>query len=320
MNGEDKMKKISLFLAIVMLFILVGCSKQPEETNTITLQDVISTEEIDFSDRNTEMNIWFKFEYNYNNTYKNTVLNFYNTLDEYIITEAENTHNYNDEGIYISFWSFDYNHVGFEVYDDDIIRISKGTDFLYYKCDGVYDTIKKDIDILTTEADKYYKIEYTEFLYTYTIFDKNGNVIFEDTTNRDPHIFLVDENTVVKWIQSGTGILTRGAYFYNYDTGEISNLIWGQIDWHNGYVCSACSGAVYVHKIFGSDEVKVYDGFDKQIASFIENVQSARFINDGKQIEVKYWTELEDTNELQTQIFDVDKPDRIATYDVLFNN
>ena len=311
------MKKFSLFLSVVMLFMLVGCSKQPEENKTTTLQDIISTEGVDFSDRNTELSI--NSHYTYNNTYKNTALNFYNTLDNYVIVEAENTHSYNDEKIYISFQSFDYKNVGFQVFEDDIIRIDKnhGLDYEYYKCDGTYNSIKKDIDVLIAELDKYYKIVSDEFLNTYTIFDKNGNVIFEETTSENPHIFIVDESTIVSWIQSGTGILTRGAYFYNYDTGEISDMIWGQIDWYNGYVCSACSGAVYVQEIFGSDEVWVYDSFDKKIASFIENVQSARFINDGKQIEVKYWTELEDTNELQIQIFDVDKPNHITTYEKL---
>lgn len=310
------MKKLSCFLSIVILFLLVGCAKQPEN-NKITLQDIISTEGIDFSDRNTELRI--NFHYNYNNTYKNTALNFYNTLDNYVIVEAENTQSNNDEIIYISFQSFDYKNVSFQIFEDDIIRIDKnhGLDYEYYKCDGIYNAIKKDIDVLTAELDKYYKISSDEFLNTYTIFDKNGNTIFEKTTNESPHIYIVDEKTVVSWIQAGTGILTRCAYFYNYDTGEISDMIWGQIDWYNGYVCSACSGAVYVQEIFGSDEVWVYDSFDKKIASFIENVQSARFINDGKQIEVKYWTELEDTNELETQIFDVDKPDYITTYEEL---
>lgn len=213
MNGEDKVKKFSLFLSVVMLFMLVGCSKQPEENKTTTLQDVISTEGIDFSDRNTELSI--NFHYNYNNTYKNTTFNFYNTLDNYVIVEAENTHSNNDEIIYISFQSFDYKNVSFQVFEDDIIRIDKnhGLDYEYYICNGIYNTIKEDIDVLTAELDNYYKISRDEFLNTYTIFDKNGNVIFEDTTNRDPHVFLVDESTVVNWIQSGTGILTRGAYF-----------------------------------------------------------------------------------------------------------
>ncbi|MBR2954511.1 MAG: hypothetical protein IKC45_09025 [Clostridia bacterium] len=207
------MKKFSLFLSVVMLFMLVGCSKQPEENKTTTLQDVISTEGIDFSDRNTELSI--NFHYNYNNTYKNTTFNFYNTLDNYVIVEAENTHSNNDEIIYISFQSFDYKNVSFQVFEDDIIRIDKnhGLDYEYYICNGIYNTIKEDIDVLTAELDNYYKISRDEFLNTYTIFDKNGNVIFEDTTNRDPHVFLVDESTVVNWIQSGTGILTRGAYF-----------------------------------------------------------------------------------------------------------
>lgn len=308
------MKKLSCFLAIVMLIMLVGCTNQPMN-NKITLQDVISTKGIDFSDRNTELSI--NFHYNYNNTYKNTALNFYNTLDNYAVVEAENTHSYNDEGIYISFQSFDYKIIGFKVYEDDIISISKNADFSYYKCDGVYNAIKKDIDVLTIEADKYYKVNSDNFLNTYTIFDKNGNTIFEETTNEDPHIYIVDENTVVSWIQSGTGILTRGAYFYDYNTGEISNVITGQIDWYNGYVCSVSSSAVYVQEILGSDEVKVFNSFDKQIASFIENIHSARFINDGKQIEVKYWAELENKNELQTQLFDVDKPDYITTYEKL---
>lgn len=316
MIGEDKMKKLSCFLAIVMLIMLVGCSKLPEK-NQITLQEVISTQDIDFSDRNTELSI--NFHYNYNNTYKNAALNFYNTLDNYAVVEIENTHSYNDEGIYISFQSFDYKVIGFEVYEDDIIEISKnhGLDIEYYKCNGIYNAIKKDVDILTAEADKYYKVNSDNFLNTYTIFDKNGNTIFKETTNESPHIYIVDENIVVSWIQSGTGVLTRSAYFYDYNTGKISNVVTGQIDWYNGYVCSVSSSAVYVQEILGSNEIKVFNSFDKQIASFIENIHSARFINDGKQIEVKYWTELENENELQTQIFDVEKPDYITTYEEL---
>lgn len=310
------MKKLSCLLTVVMLFLLVGCEKQPA-SDKITLQDIISTLGIDFSDRNTELSI--NFNCKYNNTYKNTALNFYNTLNNYTVVETENTHNYDDERIYISFESFDYENIGFRVFKDDIIEITKSnaSDCEYYKCDGIYNAITKDIEVLTSEAEKYYKVDSDTYSNTYTIFDKNGNTIFEGTTNKSPHIYIVDENTIVCWIQSGTGVLTRGAYFYDYNTGEISDVVTGQIDWYNGYVCSVSSSAVYVQEILGSDEVKVYNSFDKQIASFIENVQSARFINNGKQIEVKYWTEIENTNELETQIFDVDKPDSITTYDKL---
>lgn len=308
------MKKTSCFLAVIMLFLLVGCEKQPENKK-ITLQGIISTENIDFSDRNTELSI--DFSCNYNNTYKNTVLNFYNTLDEYIITKTENTHNYDDEGIYISFMSFDYKDVAFEIYEDDIIRISKnhGLDNEYYKCNGIYNAVKNDIAVLTNDTGKYYTIHSDEFLNTYTIFDIKGNIIFEETTSEYPNIYIVDENTIVNWIQYGTGTLTRCAYFYNHTTGEISKMIQGQIDWYNGYVCNSMSGAVCVQQIFGSDEIWIYNNFEQKIADYIENINSVRFISDGKQIEVTYWTE--NSTEPTTQIFDVDKPDRITTYEEL---
>lgn len=78
-------------------------------------------------------------------------------------------------------------------------------------------------DEATYNIDDLYKVERVEnFLYQYTVTDKNGNVLVTDKIHKQPHINIIDDKVLSVSIQYGTGLSTRDTTYYNVDTGEIS--------------------------------------------------------------------------------------------------
>ncbi|MBQ2730092.1 MAG: hypothetical protein IJF69_04900 [Clostridia bacterium] len=67
-----------------------------------------------------------------------------------------------------------------------------------------------------------YHISYEALLYTYTIYDRNGDVIFKDSNWREPEISMVSDDIVELCIQTGTGLSTNWAIFFDVETGEQS--------------------------------------------------------------------------------------------------
>ena len=133
------------------------------------------------------------------------------------------------------------------------------------------------------------------------IYDKNGNTLKSDTSNKTPYLFY-DNGIVHFWSQSGTGTLTRGATFYNVERGLISPEYYGQTDYFGDIVSATGHSQVVIYEMFTGTEICRFTEFEKPLADALENISSAHFSKDGTKIIVEYLTT---NHETATESFDI---------------
>lgn len=85
------------------------------------------------------------------------------------------------------------------------------------------------------DENDYYTVVYNgDFTYSYEIRDKSGNILLSDNSEKEePHINMMDENTVKLWIQRGTGITTAFTTYCNITNSSISksfNAVYDEYD------------------------------------------------------------------------------------------
>ncbi len=71
----------------------------------------------------------------------------------------------------------------------------------------------------------YYKVIYNgDFTYSYEIRDKSGNILLSDNSEKEePHIDMLDDNTVKLMIQRGTGLATQVTTYCNIEQSTVSD-------------------------------------------------------------------------------------------------
>ncbi len=136
------------------------------------------------------------------------------------------------------------------------------------------------------EPEPCYTVTYDKFLYSYRIQDRQGNLLAEDTTSRQPHISQETEDIVCLWIQTGTGTSTRWSQYFNIRTGEISPVYYGQTDSFGTMTSNTGSGCVIVSDMFTGEEIMTVDEWGQPLGECVENIRSAYFSEDGKSLEV----------------------------------
>ena len=69
----------------------------------------------------------------------------------------------------------------------------------------------------------YYKVIYNgDFTYSYEIRDKSGNILLSDNSEKEePHIAMLNDNTVKLMIQRGTGLATQFTTYCNIEQGTV---------------------------------------------------------------------------------------------------
>lgn len=139
-------------------------------------------------------------------------------------------------------------------------------------------------------------------MYEYAVYDKDGQILESDSVSKQPYLFWDGSNTVHLWGQSGTGQLTRWARFFDVESGKASPAFYRQTDYFGELVCTAESGQVGLYDMFSGKLLYCFDKFDKPTADYTENIISAYFSNDGKELIVCYYSS-DGTKE--KQIFDV---------------
>lgn len=307
----DYMKRITgLILSIALIFGLVGCAKGEDQktlANVLEMKTDASLKDFD--------KIFVSYKdtlYTITNT-DNFVKNFYIALADFKVEEIQTEKVYSDDDFYIDLSKVGYNeYISFSVNSKDEIIIHRSMEgYDFYKCDGIFDRFNEILSPEFKKQDNYYSVKYDKetFLYEYKIYDVNENLIEEETTNREPHIFLERKDIICKWIQAGTGILTRTGYFYNFKTGEKSPSYCGQIDSFGNLVSNTNSKSVTISDMFSGKELLVIDDFKEEIADYMEAVISAYFSEDGTKIEIKYHTK---QGEEATDIIDL--PSEVLEY------
>lgn len=145
------------------------------------------------------------------------------------------------------------------------------------------------------EESDYYKITYNgDFTYSYEIRDKSGNILLSDNSEKEePHINMMDENTVKLWIQRGTGLATRFTTYYNIEKGTVSDeflYVLTEFDKNTVYVqYRENEHYVIIQNIFDKNEF--YKEFKISDASPIADaITNAKISEDDKILTVTYHT------------------------------
>ena len=146
---------------------------------------------------------------------------------------------------------------------------------------------------LKSEND-YFSVTYNgDFTYSYEIRDKSGNILLSDNSEKhEPHIDMLDENTVRLMIQRGTGISAQNTVYIDIETGIISENFISVFDENNGRIAyhsyQNSKHYMIVRDIF--DKGAFFKEFEikDDIHVFEDAVVSADFSQDGKKITVTY--------------------------------
>ena len=144
------------------------------------------------------------------------------------------------------------------------------------------------------ESDYFTIINNGDFTYSYEIRDKSGNILLSDNSEtREPHIKMMNENTVKLWIQRGTGLATRFTTYCNTENETVSDkffYVLTEFDKNTVFVqFRENEYYVIIQNIFDRNEF--YKEFKLSDASPIADaVTNAEISEDGKNLTVTYLT------------------------------
>lgn len=145
---------------------------------------------------------------------------------------------------------------------------------------------------IVVEQSSFYKTTQCDFLYSYTIYNKDNNVVkIENDLPKQPHIIMVEDNLVRVTIQSGTGIGTQFGYYYDVENDQFSTIYQCIFDQCNGLVAHTSDGKVIIQDIFSNDgyylEISEFQNkFSKVAYPFVD----VKFSDDGKSVSVTYFS------------------------------
>ncbi len=138
----------------------------------------------------------------------------------------------------------------------------------------------------------YYKIVYSDFMYSYYIYNETGETVKADgPLSRQPQIQLVDEKLIKFTVQTGTGIGTQWGYFYDLNKDRFSQNFPCIFDQFNEKVVYGTSNKIVIRDIF--DVEKYYQeiiSFEHPLSDSADPIKHVSFKEDGNCIEVVYLT------------------------------
>ena len=317
------MKRFFVVLTCVALVLsLVGCKNNIDILNS-DLQNSMaeynakgkSIKEF-FSEEST-----FSFEkvcaieIDHNNslyTMKNTNLEYLNAITEYMddceVVARKKTIDSTKKYYYIVLSNETEIFSFYLCSNDTVLTNNKSFEEICLYKKGLYKEFENLLSPIMKKCDKFYRVEYLagQFIYKYEIFDNKGNTIVSDTSNREPHISLRENNIVCMWTQAGTGTLVRYTVFYDVNTGKTSPYYNGVVDNYNNLVLNSTANSVIISDMFSGIKLQEFDKFkNKLYVGGIEPIYDARFIEKGTKVCVTY--RAEDMSE-KTEIFDVILP------------
>lgn len=142
----------------------------------------------------------------------------------------------------------------------------------------------------SVEKKSSYELKEIDNLYYFYIYDSNGKTLkSEGPFTKQPRITDVSENIILFTVQAGTGLATNWGFFYDLKSNTESKIYKGIFDCTPTLVAYGASLSVNVSEIFNNGEnIQVFDSFSKEFSKSAEPINSAKFINGGKQIEITY--------------------------------
>ncbi len=202
------------------------------------------------------------------------------------------------ESITVTFFDGKDQHL-ISLFETDLIKIG---DSIYFS-DGIYQGFKSTFADFLKENKKYCRSAATpiRFMYEYAVYDANGAVMESEYLGRAPQLFY-NEGIVHLKIQAGTGSLTQCAKFFDVTNKVSSPEYVGQTDYFGETVLVTASSKITLHNMFSGEEIGSITSFEKPLGNCAENIVSAYFSKDGKQITVEY---LDAELKSQQQVFDI---------------
>lgn len=277
---------IAIILTLVLCFSMVACGKTAGN-----LKEAMTKGNVDYNDLLTDTEISYQNQtYRFNNKYDNFTLNLYNSLEEYTLEKNEN-YAETDNQYMISFWNFGTGYVSVFINDADQIRVLGDVgEPEHYISSGIYKKIQAELTPVIEKTSKYYSLKQDKNIQTseYKIFDKKGNLMADNSADRNPHIYQLSDEVVAMWIQEGSLASTRSNTYFNWETGDISAEYKGYADEYGNYVCCGSNNKVDICDMFSGNVQYTFDKFSKDFSDMEDSIISVRFSNDGKQILVQY--------------------------------
>ena len=149
---------------------------------------------------------------------------------------------------------------------------------------------KKHTEIIT--CNDFYELTKTNGLYSYSLFDKEGNIAINVTNlSKEPRFLIMDNEIVRITTQAGTGIATQSGFFYDRKTNTKSQLYSCVFDQHNNLVAYVKDNKVIVQHIFEPNifyqEISTFrESFSIVVFQFVD----VEFRDDGSSICVTYYS------------------------------
>ena len=152
----------------------------------------------------------------------------------------------------------------------------------------------------TIDKTEYYEVHYSDYMYYYSIFDKNHNIVKSGKTPKMPHISIINDKLVRVIVQSGAGTETQGGYYFDVENNVMSDIFYSIFDQNDDMVAFGNYDKVIVQNIF--DQNKYYQEishFSRPFSNTVMPIVDARFTDDGSSIQIKYLTgeEFEEVSE-----------------------
>lgn len=146
----------------------------------------------------------------------------------------------------------------------------------------------------TDDQNQYYRVYNGEGIedrgyYYYELFDKSGNTIKRECTHmNEPHVSMISDDVVKVWVQTGTGMATRWAYYYNVKTGAISKSHLYPLTEKSNFIAYFSESKVIVCDMFDDQVYYKEIRLEKELSDSYEPVEAAIFSDDLKQITITY--------------------------------
>ena len=310
---KNVIKNLFYILLIFSIVVFCGCSNnsvnskpEPQE-NLISLSSFGETDTIKFDNPYVTIRISARKFLGENFYFSNRNEDFYEEFIAFLKETKFYTEQVEFSGINNSYFSvniYDGENVAFfRICDNDIISTSPMESGNVNYCEGIYNEFEEIFSPYLKENQKYCRCAVTpiHLMNEYVIYDKNGKVMESDTIAKYPYLSY-DSGIVHFWTQSGTGVLTQSAKFFDVENSKVSPYFYGQTDYFGNLVSATGHSEVYIYEMFSGKEICRFDKFEKPLFDCVENITSAHFTKDGSQIIVKY---LNSECETETQIFDI---------------
>lgn len=151
---------------------------------------------------------------------------------------------------------------------------------------------KEDLQIFSEE--KHYKVfSLQQFKYTYQIFDKSKNIVYEETVNTFPEISMIGDEIVSWRINKGTGLVQ--CRYYSIKRDSVSNEFYYVATVSNEFIAyiKADDGfdnrKLVVQNIF--DKEDLYKEYTLNFSQCDTPVLEASFLDEDKFLKIIYLSE-----------------------------